>query len=143
MPFLSYFSVPRPIRCGFMSAEIGWGTLRERAEQVAQSKGFALAELDNLHWSTACPIVSNFEHLGELERFICDQQLQMLGIDPSYLAFCDVADKASNPFAMGRVLLGLTRLIETTGSTINLQNHNRKNRGEAAKYYPPSCRKSV
>jgi hypothetical protein len=48
-----------------------------------------------------------------------------------------VADKASNPFAMGRVLLGLTRLIETTGCTIILQNHNRKNRGEVAKHDPP------
>jgi hypothetical protein len=123
-----------------MSAEIGKAGLRERAGQVATAKGCALRDLKKLHWSTGCPNVANLEHLDDLQRFIEDKQLAMLGIDPSYLAFCEAGDKASNYIAMGKLLIGITRLIDSTGCTVILINHNKHTRGTLGDYAPPELR---
>ncbi len=119
-----------------MSAEIGIAGLRERATEVAAAKGFDLRDVP-MHWSIQCPNVANILQLDALERFIEEKQLAMLGIDPSYLAFCEAADKASNYIAMGRLLLGLTRTIDKTGCSIILLNHNRHGRGTLKKFDPP------
>jgi hypothetical protein len=136
-PFLGYFDVSRALPCGLMSAEIGKAGLRARANEVAAAKGYDPHHVPNLHFSTACPNVANLEHTDALERFVEEKQLAMLGIDPSYLAFCEVGDKASNYIAMGKLLIGLTRLIDKTRCSIILINHNRHGRGTLNRFAPP------
>jgi hypothetical protein len=58
-------------------------------------------------------------------------------IDPSYLAFCEVADKVANRYAMGKLLLGITKVVNDTGCSVQIVNHNNKNRPHQALYDAP------
>ncbi len=135
--FLGRFPVKRAIRCGIMSAESGWKTLRERGRAVAQSKGYDLADLSGLVWSTDSPRLARTTHLDALRRFIIEDGLEGLFVDPSYLAFSDIGDSAANVFKMGSVLAPLTEIIQETGCSIILLNHNRKGRGQLEQFAPP------
>lgn len=136
--FLNHFIVPQAVRCGMMSAEIGARSLKERAAAVAAARGFDLRDLDNAVWSTASPRIGEPKQMEALERFIVDDELAMLVIDPSYLAFSGVGNHAGNVFLMGGFLIEITRLIERTGCAILLVNHNRKGRGQdVGKFDPP------
>jgi hypothetical protein len=130
VPFLGRFYVPFAIRVGIMSAESGAKTLRERGEAIAASKGIALADCGNLVWSTSSPRLARFDHLDALKRFIVDDALEGLIVDPTYLALCDIGSDSSNVFKMGAVLGPLTEMIQQTGCSIILVNHNIKGRAK-------------
>ena len=131
-PFLGRFATPNPVRVGFMSAESGWATLRERATAIARAKGLTLSGLSNLIWSADSPKLARAEHLDELRKFIKGEGLKGLLVDPTYLSLSDVGDSASNVFKMGAALAQLTELIADTGCSIILLNHNKKGRGQYA-----------
>lgn len=158
LPFLGRFDVPAAVPCAIMTAESGLATIQglcrrvvkskladakidryrnypDAAEKVAQHENAMLA---NLLLSPSCPRLTRLDHLEALERVIGERGLKCMAVDPTYLAFCDIGDSSSNVFKMGMVLEPLTRLIEKTGCTIILLNHNRKGRGqEIGKFDPP------
>ncbi len=136
-PFLDQFDVYEKVRSGIMSAEIAKPGLKELFIRVANAKGFEPADIEGLFFSTDCPKVGDIEHMAALERFIVELKLGLLLIDPSYLAFSSAGDSVSNVFAMGKLLLTITRLIEKTGCTIIILNHNRKSRANDMKRFDP------
>lgn len=136
-PFLGYFPVRRAVRCGIMSAESGRSTLKHRAREIAASKGFSLDEVTNAIWSTSCPRLTRADHLAALKRFIVRDRLEVLKIDPTYLAMSGIGESAKNVFSMGDVLAPLTELIQQTGCSIILVNHNRKDRPKSAREFDP------
>lgn len=136
-PFLDQFEVPRPIRVGFISSESGKPTLRDIGRRVCRDRDLELRDVENLIWSTTLPKLSNPAGLQMLERFIDEEQLELVVCDPSYLALCEAADSSSNVFAMGRLLEPITRLIERSGCAVVLVNHNRKHRAVHQKQFDP------
>lgn len=130
-PFLGAFAVPEAVRVGLVSAESGKATLFETAGRIARAKGLNLADLgDSLIVSTTMPKVDKPDGLDALEQFCRDDALDVLGIDPAYLAFSGVADKAANVFAMGEVLLPLAERCTALGVTLIVAHHSRRSRTE-------------
>lgn len=72
------------------------------------------------------PKLSNPADVAALERVIRRNQLQVVGIDPAYLALGIDGKDATNLFAMGKVLLELTNLTNRTGCMFAVNHHNRK-----------------
>ncbi|HEX3997202.1 MAG TPA: bifunctional DNA primase/polymerase [Pirellulales bacterium] len=134
---LGRFNVSRPVAAGLMSAESGWPTLKERGIAIAKSKGIELAGISNLVWSTASPRLALVTHLDEMRRVIEEKNLEVLGVDPTYMAMLDIGDSSANLFSMGSILSPLTKLIEDTGCSILLFHHARKGRGHALGNFDP------
>lgn len=61
----------------------------------------------------------------DLTKFITDNALDVLIVDPAYLCL-DLGDDAGNLFAVGKKLAELTDIIRDTGCTIGVVHHNRK-----------------
>lgn len=136
-PFVGKFRVLQQCRAGIMSAESGAGTLQDIGRRVARSKGINLADVADLIWSTSLPRLTDPRQLEAVKRFITDQGLRLLLIDPTYLAFGEVGESSSNVYRMGAYLLPLTEIIAETGCSIVLVNHNRKHRGQHQKQDDP------
>jgi hypothetical protein len=138
-PFIGRFNVQRPARVGIMSAESGRPTLKAIGRRVAASKGTTLAECaDNLVWSSSSPKLARAGHLDALRRFIDNDGLEGLVIDPAYLSLCDIGNDASNVFKMGEALAPITELIQETGCSIILVHHHTKHRSrDLARFDPP------
>lgn len=135
-PFLGRFGVPAPVPCALMTAEAGAAAVIGTAKRIAAAKGVDYR--DGPHLTTACAKMTEPRHLQALERHIERHGWRCVGIDPTYLAFADVGSKASNVFEMGAALEPLTGLIQRTGCTIILLNHNTKGRAkDVARFDPP------
>jgi hypothetical protein len=125
-PFLGKFDCHRA-GVGVWSGESGAATIRETAQRIAASKGVELAAADVL-WSFELPRLSRLDHLDALAEVIRAEGLKVAIIDPLYLSLLspETASGASNIFAMGPLLQGLTKLGQDTGCTIVVLHHFRK-----------------
>jgi hypothetical protein len=133
--FLNEFNVPSPVRVGIMSGESGEATIQETAKRIANSKGWTLENFAGVFWSFTVPQLGNLEHTDALRWFITDNNLDVLIIDPTYLAMAGVGDSAGNLFIVGQLLKSLTDLSAETGVTPILVHHLRKN--VANPFQPP------
>ncbi len=137
-PFLGKFAIPTPENVLVLSGESGRSKLRKTLDRICKRNGHRLADLgDRLHISTRIPAFSRPDHVEALAREIERTQAKLAIIDPTYIAFSGFADKASNPFAMGGILGQVNELMDKTGCTFVLVNHNRKNRGNIGRHAPP------
>jgi hypothetical protein len=109
-----------------MSAESGEGTIQETVRRIGLSKGWAPERIPDLHFSFNVPAIANVEHMGEVKKFIAENGIGCVIIDPTYLAMSSLGDNASNLFAVGNQLRGLTDLSAETGVTIILVHHTSK-----------------
>jgi hypothetical protein len=134
LPFLGQFRVPKPARVGIMSGESGAATIQDTFRRIAKSKNWEPEEHDNLRFCFRIPRLGDPQHLDAVRRFICEDGLQVLSIDPTYLAI-PVAENAGNLFAVGSLLGGLSELGQETGCTTQLVHHLRK--GIASQCEPP------
>jgi hypothetical protein len=125
-PFLGKFPVPRAVNVGLMSGESGAAVLQETAQRIAKAGGLTADQLACLHWSFQLPALGNNLHLDALERFIDDEQLEFLCLDPAYLCVPLAAD-AANLFAVGQYLWPLSTIGQRTGCTVGIAHHTRKN----------------
>lgn len=131
------FKVQRPVRVGVMSGESGKATLQETAKRITRAMrpdGWSAEELERQRWCFQVPRLGEKEHLDALRRFIEQDRLEVLIIDPTYLAL-PVGENAGNLFHVGSLLLALTELGQETGCTIVLIHHLRKNVADA--FSPP------
>lgn len=120
--WLGRFPVARAARVGMMSGESGIANLQDTARRVCKAAGINLADVgDNLVWSTMLPKLSDPAHLLGLERFINDDGLEVLVIDPAYLAMPG-AD-AGNLFLVGELLQAVSEVCQRCGTTLLLAHH--------------------
>jgi len=126
-PFLGRFAVPRKVRCGIMSGESGEATLQETLRRICQSK-FP----ESTEEMTDCPIISvqipeltDAGSLDMLRRFILKNQLEVLVIDPVYLAF-NIGESAGNHFVVGPHLRNLSAICRECGCLLILVHHTTK-----------------
>lgn len=128
--FLGHFDVASPVRVGIMSGESGAATIKESAIRIARSKDISLRDIpsENLFWSFRLPHLSENEHLAILRQDVVARKLQVLVIDPAYLAI-DLGDGAGNLFSVGRKLAPLSEQGRDTNCTIVIVHHNTKASG--------------
>ncbi len=125
-PFLEKFATERS-RVAFWSGESGATTIRETARRVASSRGVDLAACP-VFWGFDLPKLSSGDHLLALADVIAEQALDVVVIDPLYLALLspETAGMAGNVFAMGSMLQPLSELAQATDVTIIVLHHYRK-----------------
>ena len=124
--FLGQFWTPRAVRVGMMTGESGDATTQETMRRIARSKPWInLADYSNAICSFDLPRLGQPQTRRELERFILDNGLKVLIIDPAYLCL-DLGDDAGNLFTVGKKLRELTDIGHVTGCTIIIIHHNKK-----------------
>ncbi|WP_375314914.1 AAA family ATPase [Schlesneria sp. DSM 10557] len=124
--FVNRFTVPRPMRVAFMSGESGEATIQETARRIARSKPWHnLSDYENNIWSSDLPRLGRPETKLDLIKFIRDNALDVLIVDPAYLCL-DIGDEAGNLFKVGPKLMDLTEVMAETGCTIILIHHCKK-----------------
>ena len=111
----------------FWSGESGAGTLRETARRVAKSRDVELRDCSIL-WGFSLPKLSRDDHLQALAETITERELDVVVVDPLYLAMLDptTAGLAGNIYAMGSLLQPLGEIGQNTGCTILVLHHFKK-----------------
>lgn len=125
--FLGRFNVHQAVRTGVMSGESGAATIQETALRIARTKDYRLAECENVVWAFEVPQLNLPAHMAALRRFITENELEVLILDPTYLMMLGIGNDAGNLFVVGQFLKGITDLIRETGCTPILCHHLKKN----------------
>lgn len=125
-PFLGHWPAER-CRVAVWSGESGAATIRETARRIAAARGVAL-EQANVLWSFALPKLCQADHLDALRQTITDNAIDVAIIDPLYLALLspELANAASNVYAMGAALAPVGKIGQQTGATMIILHHFRK-----------------
>lgn len=129
-PFLSHsdFVVPKIVPAAVLSGESGGFTLQETARRIALARG-RLLPTAQVFWGFELPKLARQDHLDALAKMIRDHGIKVCFVDPAYLCLLggpSEANLASNVFAMGSLLSGLSDVGRDTESTICLVHHTRK-----------------
>jgi hypothetical protein len=131
--FLGKLKVTRACVVAVMSGESGLATIQETARRIAAAAGHKLADISNLIWSTDLPRIGNAEHLEALQRLLTEKKIEVLFIDPVYLAM--PGGDAGNLFIQGELLSGVSALCQELGVTLILAHHTK--RGVVDPFQPP------
>lgn len=123
--FLGRFKVTKPCRVAMMSGESGLGTIQETAKRIARVAGVDLVAIENLFWSTALPRFGRVEDMEALGRFLDRDQVEILIIDPVYLAM--PSNESANLFAQGELLRSVNDVCQQRRVTLILAHHAKKN----------------
>jgi RecA-family ATPase len=117
-PFLGKFAVPSPRRVGVISVEQGRPGVQDLVRRIAKAKGVG-ADLDNFFLDFVLPKLGRPSELLLLARAVTEKQLDVLIMDPLYLALWN--DKglvnSADLAAMGSLLLGAANLCLQAGCT--------------------------
>jgi hypothetical protein len=122
--FLGRLKVNRACRVGIMTGESGLATLQETSRRIAAAAGFRLADIGGLVFSEDLPQFGSVAHQEALRRFITDDELEVLAVDPAYMCLPDV--DAANLFQVGERLRGVSRVCQDTGALLLLAHHTKK-----------------
>ncbi len=122
--FLERFDVDEPVSVLIMSAESGMATIQETARRVCASMELYLSEIQNLYFSDSVPQLGNAEDMGILRQLLTANAIQVLIIDPTYLAMPG-AD-AGNLFIQGQMLRSINEICQSLGVTLILAHHTKK-----------------
>jgi hypothetical protein len=126
-PFLGYWPVPKPVSCLILSAESGKAAIKETCCRIAASKRLDARDIDLGLFSTLSPALQSKDCLAGIQRVIEERELRCLMIDPAYMAIADA--NQNDLVAMAKIFGPLGRIIESTGCSIILVHHYRKNSG--------------
>ena len=125
---LGELEVPEPRRVAVMSGESGLGAMQNAAHRIARSKGRELASIEGLSW---CPNVPRFDSpadLDELGDYLVRQRVEVLFIDPAYLAMPG-AD-AANLMVQGELLRSMKLVCDQCDAVMSLVHHCKKGASE-------------
>ena len=122
--FLGRFRVPEAVSVGLMSAESGLATLRETFIRVGYAAGHDPSTVRNLIIADRVPQFGHLDHLAAVERFILDNELMVLIVDPAYMAL--PGNDAANLFVFGQLLRSMSELCQKHGVALILCHHTKK-----------------
>ncbi|MCE5302845.1 MAG: AAA family ATPase [Planctomycetaceae bacterium] len=131
--FLGKLKVNRACRVGIMTGESGLATIQETARRICRAAGYRLGDIGGLVFSEDLPQFGSRDHEDALRRFIMDDELEVLAIDPAYL--CLPGADAGNLFTQGDLLRGMSKVCSDTGCTMILAHHTRKTKTDP--FSPP------
>jgi hypothetical protein len=132
--FLGKLKVARACRVALMSGESGRATIRETIRRVCGAAGYDPSGITGMLVTEKLPRFGNAAHTVALERFILDNELGAVIIDPAYLAM--PGGDAANLMLMGELLRELSEVCTGTGCTPILCHHCRKG-GKADPFEAP------
>jgi replicative DNA helicase len=128
--FLGYFKVERAYRVGVMSGESGMGIIQETARRICRAAGWRLADIgDAILFSDRVPIFGDLRHMDALRTYLLDNAIEVLFIDPAYMAMVVGAD-AGNLFAQGQLLRSVSEPCLEAGATPVLAHHVKRTRAD-------------
>lgn len=127
--FLGKFKVTAPVNTAIISCESGMETLQETNRRVALSKNIPPSTIQNLYYCFDVPSLDSPGDLRKIKRFIEQNEIEVLIIDPFYLT-ANLGNDAGNLFVVGEKLKVLTKLMQETGCSVVLIHHTRKNTGQ-------------
>ena len=125
--FLGYFRVLRSIAVAILTGESGLPTLKDTLDRIAHRAGIDPTAVTRLIISDRIPHLSSLEHLDALRRLILDYELELLAIDPAYLAL-DGTD-AANVMIFGQQLRAVSEMCQEMGVALLLCHHTKKGSG--------------
>ena len=132
--FLDEFTVYHRVRVGIMTGESGFGTIQETCRRICKAAGRNLADIDGLIFTEDLPKFGDLNYENALRRFILDNKLEVLVVDPAYL--CMPGSDAGNLFKQGELLRSVSEICRESGCTLLLAHHTRKN-GKVDPFAPP------
>ena len=131
--FLGKLKVNRACRVGIMTGESGLATIQETARRICRAAGYRLADIGGLVFSEDLPRFGSLDHEDALRRFIMDDELEIVILDPAYL--CLPGADAGNLFAQGDLLTTMSKVCSDTGCMMILAHHTRKTKTDP--FSPP------
>ncbi len=123
--FLGKLKVNRALRVGVMSGESGLPTLQESLRRISRAAGHRLADISGLIVSPCLPRFGHIAHEDAIRKFITDDELEALAIDPAYLCIDDDGS-AGNLFAQGAKLRGITEVCQSVGAQLIICHHTKR-----------------
>jgi hypothetical protein len=122
--FLGCFHVPEAVRVGFLSGESGQATMAETVDRICHAAGLnPRINLDGVVWSMRVPKLRDLLDQDALRRFIENDNLRLLLLDPLYLALAGIGNEAANLYSMAEFLDPLGEIGADTGCTILMLHH--------------------
>ena len=121
-PFLGQFPVPARRRAALFSGESGGATVYETAARVARSKGKKPGAC-RLQLGFVLPQLARVDGRNELRALIRGEGLEVVVIDPLYLALGGAGVDTNNLFKMGPVLRAAADACLAAGATPVLLHH--------------------
>jgi len=131
--FLGKLKVNRACKVGIMTGESGLATIQETARRICRAAGHRLGDIGGLVFSEDLPRFGSLDHEDALRRFIMDDELEIVMIDPAYL--CLPGADSGNLFVQGDLLRGMSKVCTDTGCMMILAHHTRKTKTDP--FSPP------
>jgi hypothetical protein len=125
--FLGYFRVLRSIPVAVLTGESGLPTVKDTLARIGRAANIDPANVTRLVISDRVPHLSNPAHLDAIRRLILDYELELLAIDPAYLALDGT--EAANVMIFGQQLRAVSELCQEMGVALSLCHHTRKGAG--------------
>lgn len=123
--FLGTFSVPQAVSVGLMTGESGMAVIQETVQRICNTAGVDPHALTQFVITEKIPRLHEQVHLQAVEVFIAEHGIEVLIVDPAYLAMPGV--DAGNLFVQGERLAGISEVCAEQGVTLVLVHHTRKN----------------
>lgn len=139
-PYLGHFPTFGRKRTALLSAESGAAALQESGRRIARSQGLSLSDADMLI-DTRVPRLP--ADARSIERFITNEGLSLLCIDPAYFLLRDIGDNLANATLVGAALEPLSEIAHNTGCSVVVVAHNTKGRRADQKRYDPPLLEEV
>lgn len=124
--FLNHFHVPKKRNVLFMSAESGGAAILDTFQRICRARGLVFSTLTGVSVYLGVPDISNHEDLARLEATITEKEIEVIFIDPAYMALGDDLD-AGNLFSVGPRIRRLLDFGQRLGVTIVMIHHTNKN----------------
>ncbi len=125
--FLGHFAVPLRMTCGIMSGESGLAVIQETLQRICDAANKDPRAINNLIITDRIPSIDTAQDLTPLRRFIQANHLEVLILDPTYMAMS--GEDAGNLFTQGAKLNRLNILCRDHGCTPILAHHTIKRPG--------------
>jgi replicative DNA helicase len=140
VPFLQKWPVPQEFNVAVISGEDSDWSLKHRVRSIALAKGIDPRTTGMLLGARGqVPNLASPEALGRISGLIESTGIDVIGIDPLYLALGPSQDASVNPndmFAMGNFLSEFASMIQSAGATAVVTHHFVKPRSRGASRVP-------
>jgi len=129
--FLGTFDVSKVRRVGMISGESGEATIQETYRRIRRARLDIIpgeVPTADVRWAFRLPMLGTAGGLADLQRAVLDQELDVVILDPIYLALLagNKETQASNLFHMGPLLSDVAGTCLDAGATPILVHHNTK-----------------
>jgi hypothetical protein len=117
-----------------ISGEVGPHTLRDQLGRAAAARHLDLTRLPHLAWSTAVPALDRSGDVAAVAAHLSAGRVEVVVVDPLYLALSGASAQASNLMAIGSLLHAFATVCRAAGATVVLVHHTNKKASKKAAY---------